>query len=71
MGDEAKAVVSSIVATWREFLQSFDTVGGHVILLMLAFFVLCRVQNVQGIDQYRAECVGALLYALKASGQSR
>ena len=57
---------------WQSFLNSLDSPGGHTVLLMTLFTAmsLMAAHGVQSVEQFRGECIGALLYALKGTPRS-
>lgn len=52
---------------WKEFLNSLDTPGGHVLILLVGLGLLFAASKTgwAPADKYVGEVVGALLYALK------
>lgn len=55
--------------TWRAWLDSLDTPGGHIVLLVfvLVLLMLATVWKIQGIDKFMGEAFGALLYSLRGT----
>ena len=55
------------MTTWKNFLDSLDTTGGHILLLIGVLVMLFGATHagMQSADKFMGEAFGALLYSLR------
>lgn len=63
-------MLDKLMKFWRELLDSFDTAGGHIFLLVILAYVMVVFQ-VQSMEKFQGEIVGGLLVALKGQGSAQ
>ena len=56
------------MARWREFLDSLNSDGGHILLLLVLAIVLTLLHG-QSVERFQGEVVGGLLVALRGGAR--
>lgn len=59
------------IRAWQDFLDSTNTDGGHLVILLGLFVFLCLSTVSPTIEKYQGEIIGALIMGLKASGSNK